>query len=71
VALRGRASRNERILTVNEAIREEAFVGFPARRDVLIDVLGHIKSNLALKEEVACDRSGNSSRAAVVNASGD
>jgi hypothetical protein len=38
---------------------------------VLINLLGHIKSNLALKEEVACDRSGNSSPAAGVSASGD
>ena len=62
----------ERILAINEAIRQEAFGGLPPKtRDVLIDVLGHIKSNLALKEEVACDRSGDSSPVEVASASGD
>jgi MarR family transcriptional regulator for hemolysin len=47
----------ERILAINEAIRREAFGGLPGTtRDVLIDVLDQIKTNLALEEEVACDR---------------
>jgi MarR family transcriptional regulator, transcriptional regulator for hemolysin len=62
----------ERILAINEAIRQEAFGGLPpTTRDVLIDVLGHIKSNLALKEEAACDRSGDSSPVEAASASGD
>jgi hypothetical protein len=61
----------ERILCLNEAIRQEAFAGLPsATRDVLIDVLSHIKRNLALKEEVACDRSSDAP-AAVASASGN
>ena len=43
----------------------------PPTRDVLIDVLSHIKRNLALKEEVACDRSSDGSLASVASASGD
>src|SRR5258708_40188176 len=47
----------ERILIINQAIREEAFAGLPAQaRDTVINILSHIKRNLALKEEVACDR---------------
>jgi MarR family transcriptional regulator, transcriptional regulator for hemolysin len=58
----------ERILAINEAIREEAFGGLPpATRDVLIGVLSHIKSNLALKEAVACDRSADSSSVEVAS----
>ena len=61
-----------RILAINEAIRQEAFAGLPpATRDVLIDVLSHIKRNLALKEEVACDRSRDDSPSAVASVSGD
>src|SRR5260370_855980 len=61
-----------RILAINEAIRQEAFAGLPpATRDVLIDVLSHIKRNLALKEEVACDRPRDGSPTAVASASGD
>jgi MarR family transcriptional regulator for hemolysin len=60
------------ILAINEAIREEAFAGLPpATRDVLIDDLSHIKRNLALKEEVACDGSSDGFTKAVASASGD
>ena len=60
-----------RILAINEAIRQEAFAGLPpATRDVLTDVLSHIKRNLALKEEVACDRTSVGSPTAAANASG-
>src|SRR5437868_10136430 len=52
----------ERILAINEAIRQEAFGGLPpATRDLLIEVLTQIKGNLALKEAVACDRPADSS----------
>lgn len=45
----------ERILAINEAIRQEAFAGLPAEtRGALIEVLGRIKDNLVLQEEVAC-----------------
>ena len=61
-----------RILAINEAIRQEAFAELPpATRDVLLDVLSHIKRNLALKEEVACDRSSVGSPTAVADASGN
>jgi DNA-binding MarR family transcriptional regulator len=61
-----------RILAINEAIRQEAFAGLPpATRDVLTDVLSHIKRNLALKEQVACDPPGDNSRNSVASASGD
>ena len=61
-----------RILAINEAIRQEAFAGLaPATRDVLIDVLSDIKRNLALKEEVACDRSSDGSPTSVASAAGD
>ena len=53
----------ERILTINEAIRQEAFGGLPAEtREELIDALGRIKDNLVLQEEVACDRSCDGSQ---------
>lgn len=62
----------ERILAINEAIRQEAFGGLPPKtRDLLIDVLGQIKTNLALKEEVACNRPGELAPARVTIASGD
>ena len=61
-----------RILAINETIRQEAFAGLPpATRDVLVDVLCHIKRNLALKEEVACDRSSDGSPTTVASGSGD
>jgi MarR family transcriptional regulator, transcriptional regulator for hemolysin len=44
----------ERILTINQAIREEAFAGMPAHaRDTVINILDGIKDNLALQEEAA------------------
>ena len=62
----------DRVLAINEAIRQEAFGGLsPKTRDLLIDVLGQIKSNLALKEQVACDRSGETAPAQLGTASGD
>ena len=40
------------ILTINKAIREEAFAGMPTHtRDTVIDILDAIKGNLALREE--------------------
>lgn len=46
----------KRILAINEAIRQEAFAGLPPEtRVALIEVLGRIKDNLVLQEEVACD----------------
>ena len=50
----------ERILAINEAIRQEAFGGLRSEtREALIDALGRIKENLVLQEEAACDRFGN------------
>jgi len=44
----------ERILAINEATRREALSGLPSQtRDTLIEVLGQIKTNLAIKEYVA------------------
>ena len=44
----------ERILTINQAIRDEAFAGMPAHaRDTVINILDGIKDNLALQEEAA------------------
>ena len=41
-----------RILAINNAIREEAFAGMPAKaRDIVIDILDGIKGNLALREQ--------------------
>src|SRR5262252_6416359 len=61
----------ERILAINEAIRQEAFSSLPSQtRDTLIEVLEQIKSNLAIKEEGACSRSGDVSREEVTGASG-
>ncbi|HTV44886.1 MAG TPA: MarR family transcriptional regulator [Stellaceae bacterium] len=46
----------ERILDINQAIREEAFAGLaPGTRDAMITALGSIKDNLALNEERAND----------------
>ena len=46
----------EQILAINLAIRQEAFAGLaPGTRDALINVLSHIKDNLALREEGTCD----------------
>jgi MarR family transcriptional regulator, transcriptional regulator for hemolysin len=62
----------ERILAINETIRQEAFSGLPSQtRDTLIEVLGQIKSNLAIKEEGVCNRSGDVSQEEVAGASGD
>jgi DNA-binding MarR family transcriptional regulator len=62
----------ERILAINETIRREAFSHLPLETgDKLIEVLGQIKNNLAIKEEVACDRSGEVSHEEIVRASGD
>src|SRR5512133_3919895 len=42
----------ERILFINQAIREEAFAGLPAgARDTVINILDGIKDNLVLQEE--------------------
>ena len=47
----------ERILDINQAIREEAFAGLePGTRDAMIAALGSIKHNLIVKEESAGDR---------------
>ncbi len=44
----------ERILIINQAIREEAFAGLPAQaRDTVINILDGIKDNLVLQEEAA------------------
>jgi hypothetical protein len=44
----------ERILIINQAIREEAFAGLPARaRDTVINILDGIKDNLVLQEDAA------------------
>jgi len=60
----------ERILAINETIRQEAFSHLPPKtRDALIEVLGQIKDNLAIKEEVACDLAGDSSREEVAGVS--
>jgi len=62
----------EQILAINEAIRREAFSGLPPRTcDALIDVLSQIKDKLALKEEVACDRSNDGSHEEGPSASGN
>jgi MarR family transcriptional regulator, transcriptional regulator for hemolysin len=44
----------ERILVINQAIREEAFTGLPAQaRETVITILDGIKDNLFLHEEAA------------------
>jgi MarR family transcriptional regulator for hemolysin len=44
----------ERILIINQSIREEAFAGLPAQaRDTVITILDGIKDNLVLQEEAA------------------
>ena len=61
----------ERILAINEAIRQEAFSGLPPEtRIALIDVLGRIKDNLVLQEEVACDQSRDGSEEVAAAAPG-
>jgi MarR family transcriptional regulator, transcriptional regulator for hemolysin len=61
----------ERILAINEAIRQEAFGGLPREtREALIDMLGRIKDNLVLQEEVACDQSGDGYQEALASAPG-
>jgi len=55
----GAAPVVERILAINLAIREEAFVGLaPGTREALIEALGQIKENLALREETS-DQAGD------------
>ena len=55
----------ERILAINEAIRQEAFAGLPSEtRVALIDVLGRIKDNLVVQEEVACEARDGADQAA-------
>jgi len=62
----------ERVLAINEAIRHEAFGGLsPKAPDLLIDILGQIKTNLAIKEEVACDRSAEAASAQAELVPGD
>jgi MarR family transcriptional regulator, transcriptional regulator for hemolysin len=61
----------ERILAINEAIRQEAFEGLaPKTRDAVINALSQIKDNLVLQEEVACDRVAEGSPAAMISPSG-
>jgi len=44
----------ERILVINQAIREEAFADMPAQaRDTIVNILNGIKDNLVLQEEAA------------------
>jgi len=60
----------ERILAINETIRQEAFSHLPPKtRDALIEILWQIKDNLAIKEEAACDLAGDTSREEVAGAS--
>jgi MarR family transcriptional regulator for hemolysin len=62
----------KRILAINEAIRQEAFGGLaPKTRDAVINVLGQIKDNLVLQEEVACDRAGDGTGEAAASVPGD
>jgi DNA-binding MarR family transcriptional regulator len=59
----------ERILAVNEAIRHEAFGSLaPKTCEALLNVLGQIKDNLMVQEEVACDRASDSSQEAITSA---
>jgi MarR family transcriptional regulator for hemolysin len=47
----------ERILDINQAIREEAFAGLaPGTRKLMIAALGSIKDNLTMQEEAANDQ---------------
>src|ERR1700730_11871425 len=60
----------ERILTIKQAIREEAFAGMAAQaRDTVIDILDGIKDNLALQEEAA-DRSPAAAATPLVTVNG-
>ena len=60
----------ERILIINQAIREEAFAGLPAQaRDTVINILGRIKDNLVLQEEAA-DRSPAAAATPLVTVNG-
>ncbi|HEU0155899.1 MAG TPA: MarR family transcriptional regulator [Stellaceae bacterium] len=53
----GAESVVERILDINQMIREESFAGLaPGTRDAMIAVLGSIKDNLTLEEEAAGDQ---------------
>ena len=61
----------EQILAINDAIRLEAFAGVaPKTRDAMIDALGYVKDNLALKEETACDRAADRPQDALKGALG-
>jgi DNA-binding PadR family transcriptional regulator len=47
----------ERILDINQAIREEAFADLePGTRDAMISALASVKHNLIVQEETAGDR---------------
>ena len=62
----------ERILAINEAIRQEAFGGLPPKtRDAMIDVLAQIKDNLALQEEIIAERGSEAPAEAAVGAPAD
>jgi MarR family transcriptional regulator for hemolysin len=62
----------EWILAINEAIRQEAFGDLPHEtREALIDILYHIKDNLLIQEEVACDQSCDGSSQVVAAAPGN
>jgi MarR family transcriptional regulator, transcriptional regulator for hemolysin len=55
----------ERILDINQAIREDAFAGLaPGTRDAMIAALGSIKDNLMLQEEAATERANPADLAA-------
>ena len=61
----------KQILAINDAIRLEAFAGVaPKTRDAMIDALGYVKDNLALKEETACDRAADRPQDALKGALG-
>jgi DNA-binding MarR family transcriptional regulator len=50
----------ERILDINQAIREESFAGLaPGTRDAMIAALGSIKDNLAWQEDAAAGDSAH------------
>jgi len=61
----------KQILAINDAIRLEAFARVaPKTRDAMIDALGYVKDNLALKEETACDRAADRPQDALKGALG-
>ncbi|HEY1258513.1 MAG TPA: MarR family transcriptional regulator [Stellaceae bacterium] len=63
----------DRILDINQAIREESFAGLaPGTRDAMIAALGSIKDNLTLQEEAAAEEHAAASPAfAGASLSGD